>query len=79
MQAVTEWRKSNPTDVLDRSRRQHLIQLLQQVAQILAEHLRCLAEAALQQIGKEFPSHYRDVIEQYFRRLAGQKEINPQE
>lgn len=28
-------------------------------------------EAALQQIGREFPAHYRDVIEQYFRRLAG--------
>jgi len=27
-------------------------------------------EAALQQIGREFPSHYRDVIEQYFRRQA---------
>ena len=29
-------------------------------------------EAALQQIGREFPSHYRDVIEQYFRRLANE-------
>ena len=27
-------------------------------------------EQALQQIGRDFPSHYRDVIEQYFRRLA---------
>jgi hypothetical protein len=27
-------------------------------------------EQALQQIGKEFPSHYRDVIEEYFRRMA---------
>lgn len=27
-------------------------------------------EEALQQIGKDFPAHYRDVIEQYFRRLA---------
>ncbi|MCR4413422.1 MAG: hypothetical protein NUV77_13460 [Thermoguttaceae bacterium] len=27
-------------------------------------------EEALQQIGRDFPSHYRDVIEQYFRRLA---------
>ena len=27
-------------------------------------------EEAMQQIGREFPSHYRDVIEQYFRRLA---------
>ncbi len=29
-------------------------------------------EEALQQIGREFPSHYRDVIEQYFRRLASE-------
>lgn len=28
-------------------------------------------EEALQQIGRDFPPHYRDVIEQYFRRLAG--------
>jgi hypothetical protein len=27
-------------------------------------------EEALQQIGREFPAHYRDVIEQYFRKLA---------
>jgi len=27
-------------------------------------------EAAMQQIGRDFPAHYRDVIEQYFRRLA---------
>ncbi|MBX3412085.1 MAG: hypothetical protein KF708_05150 [Pirellulales bacterium] len=27
-------------------------------------------EEALQQIGKDFPPHYRDVIEQYFRKLA---------
>ena len=27
-------------------------------------------EEALQEIGREFPAHYRDVIEQYFRRLA---------
>lgn len=27
-------------------------------------------EEALQQIGRDFPSHYREVIEQYFRRLA---------
>jgi hypothetical protein len=27
-------------------------------------------EEAMQQISKDFPSHYRDVIEQYFRRLA---------
>lgn len=29
-------------------------------------------EQALQQIGRQFPSHYRDVIEQYFRRLAAE-------
>jgi len=27
-------------------------------------------EEALQQIGRDFPAHYRDVIEQYFRKLA---------
>ena len=27
-------------------------------------------EAALMQIEKEFPSHYRDIIEQYFRQMA---------
>ena len=27
-------------------------------------------EEAIQQIGKDFPSHYRDIIEQYFRKLA---------
>jgi hypothetical protein len=26
----------------------------------------------LQQIGRQFPSHYRDVIEQYFRKLASE-------
>ena len=30
-------------------------------------------EEALQQIGREFPSHYRDVIEQYFRKLASER------
>ncbi len=29
---------------------------------------------ALQQIGKDFPAHYRDVIEQYFRKLASDSE-----
>ncbi|HWA99860.1 MAG TPA: hypothetical protein VG713_15280, partial [Pirellulales bacterium] len=29
-------------------------------------------EAALQQIGKQFPAHYRDIIEQYFRKLASE-------
>ncbi len=31
-------------------------------------------EQALQQIGKDFPAHYRDVVEQYFRRLANDEE-----
>jgi len=31
-------------------------------------------EEAMQQIGKEFPSHYRDIIEQYFRKLASEEE-----
>ncbi|MGH7194998.1 MAG: hypothetical protein ACREJM_15910 [Candidatus Saccharimonadales bacterium] len=31
-------------------------------------------EEALQQIGKEFPSHYRDAVEQYFRKLAAESE-----
>ena len=30
-------------------------------------------EEAMQQLGKEFPAHYRDVIEEYFRRLARNK------
>ena len=30
-------------------------------------------EEALQQIGKDFPSHYRDAIEQYFRKLAAER------
>ncbi len=29
-------------------------------------------EEAMQQIGRDFPAHYRDVVEQYFRRLAGE-------
>jgi hypothetical protein len=29
-------------------------------------------EEALQQIGRDFPSHYRDIIEQYFRKLAAE-------
>lgn len=28
-------------------------------------------DEVLQQIGQEFPAHYRDIIEQYFRELAG--------
>jgi hypothetical protein len=31
-------------------------------------------QEALQSIGKEYPSHYRDVIEQYFKRLATDEE-----
>lgn len=31
-------------------------------------------EEAIQQIGEEFPSHYREVIEQYFRKLASEEE-----
>ena len=27
-------------------------------------------EAALQELSKDLPSHYRDVIEEYFRKLA---------
>jgi len=30
-------------------------------------------EQALQDIGREFPSHYREVVEQYFRRLAAEE------
>lgn len=30
-------------------------------------------EEAMQQIGRDFPAHYRDVIEQYFRRLAAEE------
>jgi hypothetical protein len=33
-------------------------------------------EKALQEIGREFPSHYREVIEQYFRRLASEELAN---
>jgi hypothetical protein len=29
-------------------------------------------EEALQQIGRDFPSHYRDIIEQYFKKLASE-------
>ncbi len=34
-------------------------------------------ERALQQIGKDFPAHYRDAIEQYFRRLASEGGAEP--
>lgn len=30
-------------------------------------------QQAMQQIGKDFPSHYRDVVEQYFRKLASEE------
>ena len=33
-------------------------------------------QEALQQIGKDFPAHYRDVIEQYFRKLASESSEN---
>jgi len=29
-------------------------------------------EEAMQQVGREFPSHYHEIIEQYFRKLAGE-------
>jgi hypothetical protein len=29
-------------------------------------------ERALQQVGRDFPAHYRDLIEQYFRELANE-------
>ncbi|OHB74938.1 MAG: hypothetical protein A2W31_13910 [Planctomycetes bacterium RBG_16_64_10] len=31
-------------------------------------------EEALQQIGQQFPSHYREVVEQYFKRLAREQQ-----
>jgi hypothetical protein len=36
-------------------------------------------EEAMQQIGREFPSHYREVVEQYFRRLANEPESSAEE
>ena len=36
-------------------------------------------EEAMQQIGREFPSHYREVVEQYFRRLANEPEREAEE
>jgi hypothetical protein len=33
-------------------------------------------EKALQDIGREFPSHYREVIEEYFRRLAAEEKAD---
>lgn len=34
-------------------------------------------QQAMQQIGKDFPSHYRDVVEQYFRKLASEEQAAP--
>jgi hypothetical protein len=34
-------------------------------------------EEALQQIGREYPAHYREAIEQYFKRLAAGEEPAP--
>lgn len=34
-------------------------------------------EEALQQIGREFPAHYRQLIEQYFRDLADESAVKP--
>jgi hypothetical protein len=34
-------------------------------------------EDALQQVGRQFPAHYRDVIEQYFKKLANEKGETP--
>jgi hypothetical protein len=31
-------------------------------------------DEALQQVGKDFPAHYREIIEEYFRRLAAEDE-----
>jgi hypothetical protein len=31
-------------------------------------------ERALQQIHRQFPSHYREIIEQYFRKMAAEEE-----
>ncbi|HEV3137938.1 MAG TPA: hypothetical protein VGZ26_08535 [Pirellulales bacterium] len=33
-------------------------------------------QEALQQIGKDYPAHYRDMIEQYFRKLASESSEN---
>ena len=35
-------------------------------------------EEAMQQIGREYPAHYRQLIEQYFRDLADQSQNNPE-
>lgn len=33
-------------------------------------------EKAMQEIGRDFPSHYREVIEEYFRRLAAEESVD---
>jgi hypothetical protein len=35
-------------------------------------------QQAMQQIGKDFPSHYRDVVEQFFRKLASEDRVEPE-
>lgn len=34
-------------------------------------------ERALQQLSKDFPSHYRDIVERYFRKLAQENNVTP--
>ena len=34
-------------------------------------------ERALQQLSKDFPSHYRDIVERYFRKLAQERDVLP--
>ena len=36
-------------------------------------------EEALQQMGRDFPPHYRDAIEEYFRKLAAEQSGNEDE
>lgn len=36
-------------------------------------------QQAMQQIGKDFPSHYRDVVEQFFRKLASEEQAAPED
>ena len=45
-----------------------------QSGSLLRRHKR---EAALQQIGREYPPYYREAIEQYFKRLATGQENAP--
>ena len=46
-------------------------------ADVLAGPDEAARQEALQQIGQEFPAHYRDMIEQYFRKLATENEEPP--